>query len=138
MKLFEATKNFLREYKYTLGQDMKKDGMNLVRSIYRANKSNDRHVLAAAIKSDANYIITFNLKDFPKKVLDKHKIEAINPDDFIIKLINHKSKEVLEAAKTHRERLKNSPKSVSEYLLTLEKQKLKKTVKVFKSKTDKL
>ena len=61
---------------------MKKDGMNLVRSIYRANKSNDRHVLAAAIKSDANYIITFNLKDFPKKVLDKHKIEAINPDVF--------------------------------------------------------
>ncbi len=27
----------------------------------------DRHVLAAAIKSEANLIITFNLKDFPQK-----------------------------------------------------------------------
>ncbi len=37
--LFERTSNFGREYKYTLGQDIKRDGINLVRSIYRANRS---------------------------------------------------------------------------------------------------
>jgi hypothetical protein len=37
LKIFEYTKDFPREYKYTLGQDLKRDGINLVRSIYRAN-----------------------------------------------------------------------------------------------------
>ena len=39
LKIFEVTKDFPREYKYTLGQDMKRDGIELVRSIYRANKA---------------------------------------------------------------------------------------------------
>ncbi len=37
--LFTLTQNFAREYKFTLGQDMKRDCLQLVRSIYRANKS---------------------------------------------------------------------------------------------------
>ena len=39
LKIFECTKDFPKEYKYTLGQDMKRDAMQLVRSIYRANKA---------------------------------------------------------------------------------------------------
>ena len=39
LKIFEITKDFPKEYKYTLGQDMKRDALQLVRSIYRANKS---------------------------------------------------------------------------------------------------
>jgi len=39
LKVFEFTKDFPREYKYTLGQDMKRDAIVLVRSIYRANKA---------------------------------------------------------------------------------------------------
>ncbi|MCB0547677.1 MAG: four helix bundle protein [Phaeodactylibacter sp.] len=42
--IYEVTKEFLREYKYTLGQDMKRDGMQLVRSIYRANKYQEKTV----------------------------------------------------------------------------------------------
>ncbi len=34
LKLFEITKEFPREYKYTLGQDIKRDGIVLVRSKY--------------------------------------------------------------------------------------------------------
>ena len=37
LKIFEYTKDFPREYKYTLGGDLKRDSINLVRSIYRAN-----------------------------------------------------------------------------------------------------
>ena len=37
--IFRITQSFAREYKYTLGQDMKRDAMQLVRSIYRANKA---------------------------------------------------------------------------------------------------
>ena len=37
-KIYEVTKNFTKEYRYTLGEDMKRDAMQLVRNIYRANK----------------------------------------------------------------------------------------------------
>jgi len=42
--LFDITQNFPREYKYTLGQDIKRDGINLVRSIYRANRAESKKV----------------------------------------------------------------------------------------------
>ncbi|OIP05276.1 MAG: hypothetical protein AUJ97_01225 [Bacteroidetes bacterium CG2_30_32_10] len=41
-KVFLYTQEFPREYKYTLGQDMKRDAIQLVRSIYRANKAKDK------------------------------------------------------------------------------------------------
>lgn len=42
--VYEITKDFPREYKYTLGQDMKRDGLQLVRSIYRANRAENKKV----------------------------------------------------------------------------------------------
>ena len=42
--VFQYTKSLPREYKYTLGQDMKRDAITLVRSIYRANRSADKKV----------------------------------------------------------------------------------------------
>jgi hypothetical protein len=32
LKIFEMTKDFLKDYKYSLGQDMKRDALKLVRS----------------------------------------------------------------------------------------------------------
>jgi predicted nucleic acid-binding protein len=48
------------------------------------NHEKDRHVLAAAIKSNAELIVTFNLKDFPDASLEPWDIEALHPDDFLI------------------------------------------------------
>lgn len=42
LKVFEYMKDFPKEYKYTLGQDMKRDALHLLRSIYRANKQINR------------------------------------------------------------------------------------------------
>ena len=53
LKIFEYSHDFPREYKYTLGQDMKRDAIVLVRSIYRANKA----------KSKTEYLEVF-LDDF--------------------------------------------------------------------------
>lgn len=39
MLLFDYTRNFTREYRYTIGQDIKRDAIMLVRSIYKANRS---------------------------------------------------------------------------------------------------
>lgn len=45
---------------------------------------NDRHVLAAAVRTCANVIVTFNTKDFPEDELAKYGIKAIDPDVFLI------------------------------------------------------
>jgi predicted nucleic acid-binding protein len=92
----------------------------------------DRHVLAAAIQARADVIVTFNLKDFPRSVLLPYKIEALHPDDFIARLIKFNSAAVCDAARQHRARLRNPPKTLDEYLLTLAEQKLVKTVEFLK------
>jgi hypothetical protein len=50
--IFQYTKDFSREYKYTLGQDMKRDAMVLVRGIYRANKSKEKHEYLETLLDD--------------------------------------------------------------------------------------
>ena len=89
---------------------------------------NDRHVLAAAIKSGADTIVTMNLKDFPSEVLKPYEIEAQHPDDFIRNLIDFELATVLSAIKKCRKSLKNPPKTTKEYLTILEKQSLPATV----------
>ncbi|MCX6279282.1 MAG: four helix bundle protein [Bacteroidetes bacterium] len=42
LKIFENAKHFPKKFKYTLGQDMKRDALQLVRSIYRANKADHK------------------------------------------------------------------------------------------------
>ena len=46
----------------------------------------DRHVVAAAIQCNADIIVTFNLKDFPSKELNKFNIQVQHPDNFIAML----------------------------------------------------
>lgn len=60
---------------------------------------NDRHVLAAAIKTNANLIVTNNLKDFPNTYLSKFGLKAINADDFLTDLIDINTIDALEAFK---------------------------------------
>lgn len=50
--IFQYTKDFSREYKYTLGQDMKRDAMVLVRGIYRANKSKEKQEYLETLLDD--------------------------------------------------------------------------------------
>lgn len=48
----------------------------------------DRHVLAAAIKINANLIITNNLKDFPEEYLSSFGLKAKCADDFFTDIID--------------------------------------------------
>jgi predicted nucleic acid-binding protein len=87
----------------------------------------DRHVLAAAIRSGAAVIVTFNLKDFPASALTPYGIEAQHPDDFIAHLLDLAPGLVCGAVKRHRASLKNPQKTIVEYLDTLSKQSLPQT-----------
>lgn len=89
---------------------------------------NDRHVLAAAIHTKAKVIVTRNLKDFPAEALQTYEIQARNPDEFILELIEQSPDEVRVAAETHRQSLRNPPKSTEEFLKLLEAQGLPRSV----------
>lgn len=90
----------------------------------RLPDSKDNHVLAAAIRGRADVIVTFNLKDFPEKELQKYGIAAQHPDEFLIHLLDLAPGTVCAAAHTHRNRLRNPPKTVDQYLEALERQAL--------------
>ena len=93
---------------------------------------NDRHVLAAAIRGEAQVIVTMNLRDFPSEFLQQYEVEALHPDEFTLQLIDLVPDAVMDAAETHRRSLKNPPKSIEEFLASLEAQGLPKCVAVLR------
>ena len=50
------------------------------------NDPKDRHVLACAVHCQAELILTFNLRDFPKSALAPWKVEAQHPQDYLLTL----------------------------------------------------
>jgi predicted nucleic acid-binding protein len=89
---------------------------------------NDRHVLAAAITAGASAIVTVNLKDFPSAALASHGIEALHPDEFVLRLFARAPARVIAAARQHRLSLSKPAKSVADYLVSLEATGLTGTV----------
>jgi predicted nucleic acid-binding protein len=94
---------------------------------------NDRHVLAAAIQSRADFIVTFNLKDFPTSVLAKYGVEAIHPDEFILDLIDIDSTKVCQSAQQQRKTLKSPHLTLEQYLDTLIHQGLPQSATVLRN-----
>src|SRR5258708_33960069 len=88
----------------------------------------DRHVLAAAIVGGADVIVTSNLKDFPADALAPYGIEAQHPDDFVICQFDLSASTVCEAVNLKLASLKNPAYSVDEFLGTLARQQLPRTV----------
>ena len=122
----ERTKNLMNLH---VRDCLVKDYESLIETLDLPDKD-DRHVLAAAIKAKANFILTFNLKDFPPKTLAKHGIEAKHPDKFIISLLDANAKKVCLAAERQRLSLKNPPKNREEFLETLRQQNLNETCEI--------
>jgi len=50
------------------------------------NDEKDRHVLACAIKAQAELIVTFNLKHFPSSTLEPWSVRAEHPQDYLLAL----------------------------------------------------
>ena len=88
----------------------------------------DRHVLAAAIRSGSDVIVTYNLDDFPQETLAKYGIDAQHPDEFITHLLHLAPNAVCAAAKRQRQNLKKPPMNVDAFLAVLEAQALAQTV----------
>ena len=64
--LFASSSGFAREYKYTIGQQMKDEAMGLIKNIYRANKAVDKiaHIEAAREKVEMIRLQLRLMQDF--------------------------------------------------------------------------
>ncbi len=96
----------------------------------------DCHVLAAAIKAQAQIIVTYNLKDFPSQVLDPLGIEVQHPDDFLLNQSDLQQGAFLSTIKRIRAALKKPPKTAEEYLDVLRRHALPKTAELLESYLD--
>ena len=92
----------------------------------------DRHVVAAAIRSKADVIVTYNLKDFPKSIEKEYDIEIQHPDIFLSNIYDLHPDKAKEAFNKMVKRLKNPPKSYSEVLNTLLKSDLNRIIEKLK------
>lgn len=103
----------VRDWEVTSFQD-------LIPSLSLPDKD-DLHVLATAIKANADAIITLNLKHFPESSLNPHGVEALHPDDFVLDLIDLSAHHVLDAARLCWQRRKEPPMTWDEYLESLKR-----------------
>jgi hypothetical protein len=86
-----------------------------LRRIFLAD-GDDRHVVAAAIESDANIIVTSNISDFPPDAMARFDLEAVHPDDFVANLLAEDAAQIVASARECRARLRSPPLTASEYL----------------------
>ncbi|MGI8728959.1 MAG: PIN domain-containing protein [Solirubrobacteraceae bacterium] len=80
------------------------------------NHTKDRHVLAAAVASDAQAIVTLNLKDFQIEACEPFAIEPLHPDAFLIDLYHLDADAVLEAVERQAAVLCRPPMTLHELL----------------------
>jgi hypothetical protein len=104
------------------------EGYETLASSLELDDPDDAHVLAAAIHAGCDGIVTFNLQDFPSSTLGRYGIDALHPDDFVLRLIDQDLEDVTGAAAACRRRLKNPPLSAEQYLAVLRTQSIPKTV----------
>jgi predicted nucleic acid-binding protein len=87
----------------------------------------DRHVVAAAIASHADAIVTFNTKDFPATVLQPYGIEVQHPDEFLMNPLQLQEIPALRAIKKMRARWTNPARPAEELIAAFEKRGLPMT-----------
>jgi len=98
----------------------------LITSIQLPDES-DRHVLAAAIRGNADAIVSLNTKDFPASVLATFDIEIQTPDQFVLNQIMLNPPKALTAIKKMRERWERPSMLAADMVDLFEKRQLPQT-----------
>ncbi|WP_417813479.1 PIN domain-containing protein [Thalassospira alkalitolerans] len=93
---------------------------------------NDRHIVAAAICTHAQVVVTDNLKDFPEAELGKFGMEAKSTDDFIADTITLHEHTAFAALKRMRARFQNPALSTEAIINVAESQGLLNTALLMK------
>jgi hypothetical protein len=88
----------------------------------------DKHVLAAALKTQAAMIVTENLRHFPVEALSSLNIEAKSADQFIADTIALDPARAVAVIRRMRERFKRPEKTTEALLIDMEADGLVETV----------
>lgn len=114
-------------------RDAKVTGYEYIIPAIELPDPDDRHVVAAAIHSNANAIITYNLKDFPQEYLEKNfNLEIIHPDDFFRSQLDLNTGVAVKAFQSQFLSLKKPPLTPDEFLTRLQKAQLVQTASFLK------
>lgn len=76
----------------------------------------DRHVLAAAVRSDAGALVTFNITDFPAASLDRFAIDVLHPSEFLLDLLDLAPRLVINELKLQASSNRRRPKIFTDLL----------------------
>lgn len=82
----------------------------------------DKHIVETAVASNAQVIVTDNLKHFPDEILGKYNIETQSPDEFLQNLFDLAPEVVLNAFIEMENSLNNPPLSRENILTGLARQ----------------
>jgi len=82
---------------------------------------NDVHVLAAALAGHVDCIVTANLKDFPREILDPFGIEVLHPDQFIVSQWDLDQLVTVAAFKRMRTRWKKPEATAEDFAASMER-----------------
>ncbi len=85
------------------------------------NDPGDRHVLAAAVVSSAEGIVTFNARHFPEAALAPFGKQRIDPDDFLCTLLDIDPLTVTESLIEQAGQLRRPPLTPAQLLDYLER-----------------
>jgi len=85
VEIFQFTKNFNREYKYTIGESLKNETIKMITNIYRANSTYSKSTIIQSARENIEVIRLFVrlLKDLQqigvKKIVQvNEKIESVS------------------------------------------------------------
>lgn len=84
----------------------------------------DRHVVAAAITAGASIILTWNVRDFPTRELEKHGLIRQTPDVFLTDLYEKAPDLTVASLANARRNLSKTRVSASDFIDILRSQKL--------------
>ena len=79
----------------------------------------DRHVLAVAIQSNSQVIVTNNIRHFPSDYLERYNIEAKSADDFMLDVLDLGADIVVTVLKEQSSDLKKPPMTLDDVIKNL-------------------
>jgi predicted nucleic acid-binding protein len=113
----EQTKHLLTEMRRSFPEATVTGHERLIGSM--TNHPADRHVLAAAVQSGAQVIVTDNLKDFPEETLSPFNIETQSSDEFLEFLLDRHPDEMAQVIIDSNAARRKPPEDLSSTLARL-------------------
>lgn len=79
----------------------------------------DRHVLAAAVRANAEVLVTFNRRDFPASSVAPFDLRVVHPDEFLLDQLDLYPERTLAALENQARSRRRPPQEVDDILEAL-------------------